>query len=181
MKLLFALDRLMARAEGFLLVLILIVMLCFATLQVILRNFFDTGIEWGDVFARHLVLWIGFFGATLSSKEGKHIRIDALTKIFPKRITPVIEMFVSVFCIVVGVLLTAAANKFMQDERGSGSILFLNVPTWYFITIMPLGFAIITFRYFVMLMEQLSAFGPQSKSSPKEHKPFEISVNIKIP
>src|SRR3990167_6348126 len=95
---LFGLDKLLMKVEGFFLTSILIALLFFAFLQVVLRNFFDSGINWGDVFARHLVLCIAFLGATLSTREGRHIRIDALAKILPKKAQPIVELFISFFC-----------------------------------------------------------------------------------
>jgi len=185
-KLLMGLDNLLAKIEGFCVVSILITMLGFASLQVILRNFFDTGIEWGDVFARHLVLWVGFFGATLSTKVGQHIRIDALTKAFPPRFTPLAEMIVSAFSFTVALLLTMAAYRFLDGERMANENLFLNVKTWYLISIMPVGFGLITFRYFVQLMEQLFKFSGQkieTSSAAKdsnESPGLEVSVKIKL-
>ncbi len=182
LRIIFAIDRLLLRLESFFLVTILGVMLGFTSLQVILRNFFDTGVQWGDVFNRHLVLWIGFFGATISTKENKHIRIDALTKIFSVKLQPLVEMVVNIFCLIVGALLAHAAYRFMQDERAAGEILFLSVPTWYVIVIMPVGFGIITFRCFVQLLEVLLKFGGRKIPAIGEcHSPeLELSVKIKL-
>lgn len=185
-KLLFKLDNFLAKTEGVCAVSILIVMLGFASLQVILRNFFHTGVEWGDVFVRHLVLWVGFFGATISSKKNQHIRIDALTKVIPPRFLPLVEIFVALFCIIVASLLTMAAYKFMSDERMASETLFLNVKTWVMISIMPIGFGIITFRHFIQLIEYLYKFAGQKISTnlipegPSDSSELEISVKIKL-
>lgn len=188
LRLILGLNRLLCRVESFLLGFTLIVMLGFASLQVILRNFFDTGIGWGDVFARHLVLWVGFFGATLATNESRHIRIDALLKIIPKKWQPLVEVFGYCFCIVVGLLLMDAAYKFMSDEKMAATILFSDIPTWYFISIMPIGFALISFRYVVLLMQLLMRFAgikvPASKvagqTSASDDGAFEISLKLKI-
>lgn len=180
LKWLFGLNRLLGRMESFLLVLLLIVMLIFASLQVILRNFFDTGVDWGDVFARHLVLWVAFFGATLSTMEGRHIRIDALLNVISKRWQPPVEVLSCLFCIIISGLLTHAATKFMLGEKMSASILFENVPTWYFMVIMPLGFALITFRFVVHLMELLLKFSGKKIPTTTGGEGLEISVNLKL-
>ena len=49
--------------------------------QVVLRNFFHTSIEWGDVFLRHLVLWLGFLGAVIATGEGRHLKIEFINKL----------------------------------------------------------------------------------------------------
>lgn len=180
-RLIFSLDRLSARLESCLLVLILLMALCFSFLQVILRNFFDSGINWGDVFGRHLVLWIGFFGATLSTKQDSHIKIDALVKVLPKRAVPIVDLFICFFCIAVSFLLYQSAFKFMMDEKMSGSILFEGIPTWYFIVIMPVGFGIITFRYAVRLIELLYKFAGKKIELPKKgSEPSELDISFSI-
>ncbi|MBI2339943.1 MAG: TRAP transporter small permease [Deltaproteobacteria bacterium] len=179
---LFGLNKLLVKIETFFLGLTLIALLFFAFLQVVLRNFFDSGINWGDVFARHLVLWIAFFGATLSTREGRHISIDALAKILPDRAKPIVDLFIRFFCIVVCFLLAKAAYKFMLDEKMAATILFAKVPTWYFITIMPIGFTIITYAYFVQFIEVLWKFGGKEKAvaRAKGHQELDISVKIKL-
>lgn len=180
---LFPLNRLFARIEGYVLVVVLLVALFFSFLQVILRNFFDSGVPWGDVFARHLVLWIAFFGATISTLEDKHIKIDALLKILPKKAVPVIEILVTLFCIVVSYLLFQSALHFVVDEKGSGSTLFEGIPTWYFIVIMPIGFGLITFRFFVRFIESLYIFAGKKVELAKpliSAEEMDISVKIKL-
>ena len=58
-------DRLAAGLkfiEDGLLVVLLSSMILVAAYQVIARNFFDTGILWGDGMVRVLVLWVTFVG-----------------------------------------------------------------------------------------------------------------------
>ncbi|MDO8519461.1 MAG: TRAP transporter small permease [Deltaproteobacteria bacterium] len=177
------LNNLFARIEGYLLVVVLLIALFFAFLQVILRNFFDSGIAWGDVFTRHLVLWIAFFGATISTLEDKHIKIDALLKVLPKRAVPIIEILIHLFCIVVSYLLFDSAYRFIVGEKLSGSTLFEGIPTWYFIVIMPVGFGLITFRFFVKFIESLYVFAGKKMELNKPliaAEELDISVKIKL-
>lgn len=180
LRLLVHLDRLMSRLESFLLASVLLTALTFSFLQVILRNFFDSGINWGDVFARHLVLWIGFFGATLATITNHHIRIDAISKILPEKAKPIINLFICCFCIIVGYLLFSSAYRFVAMEKMAGTTLFEGIPTWYFITIMPIGFAIITFRYFMRLIDLLYAFSGKKLDVAKHHEPSELDISVKI-
>ena len=76
------LDSYLARIEEFLLILILSSMVIFSFLQVVFRNIFSEGIPWADIFLRHLVLWIAFIGAALTTRYEKHISIDILSRFF---------------------------------------------------------------------------------------------------
>lgn len=160
---------LVSKLERFLLSIILITMLGLAALQVILRNLFDSGIEWADVFTRHLVLWIGFFGATLATRERKHIRIDVLSKILPPLVNKVLQVVVTIFCFLVTALLCQAAYVFTMDERMAGTVLFEGIPTWIFISIMPIGFFLIAVRHGAQLIEELYylATGQENPNKPE--------------
>jgi TRAP-type C4-dicarboxylate transport system permease small subunit len=71
-------DAAIGRVEQALLVVLLSVLILIAFSQIILRNFFSTGIAWGDALVRSLVLWTGFIGATIAAREGQHISIDVV-------------------------------------------------------------------------------------------------------
>jgi TRAP-type C4-dicarboxylate transport system permease small subunit len=137
MTLLLFLDRWLARITGWLIIFFLSVMILMAFGQVVLRNFFHTGIEWGDVFLRHMVLWLGFLGATIATGEGRHLKIEFA------------NIFTNLFAAVVCYFLMGAAVSFVRFEIESGSTLILDLPTTYFIIIIPIGYGIIAFRFIV--------------------------------
>ena len=114
-------DREIDRAEGILLVLLLSLMIGTAFLQIVLRNLFATGLAWGDPLVRNLVVWVGFIGAALATREGKHITIDLLLRGMPQRTRGVIERLTHLFSSVICGLLTFAAIKFIRNEALMGS------------------------------------------------------------
>ncbi|MBU0506023.1 MAG: TRAP transporter small permease [bacterium] len=186
-KILFALDNFLVRIEKFILITTLISLLSFAFLQVVLRNVFDTAIHWGDVFNRMLVIWIGFFAATIAAKENRHLSLEVLTKFIPERALPVVNIFVQVFVIVVTAILTKASCGFFQDQImfESSDLLFEGLPKAYFTIIFPIGFGLICFRYVVKLLETIYTFagGDQAYAQLKdddEVSDFDISVKMKI-
>ena len=82
MKLLKQIDNAIARLETGFITVILSVMIILSFGQVILRNFFNESIFWGDIFLRQMVLWVGFIGASLAAHDQRHIAIDFLPNIF---------------------------------------------------------------------------------------------------
>jgi TRAP-type C4-dicarboxylate transport system permease small subunit len=142
------LDEIADRIEGRLLVLFLSLMIGIAFLQVLLRNLFSTGLSWGDPLVRNLVLWIGFIGAALATREGKHINIDILSRWVPfvgkKWIDRVTNLLSSLVC----GLLTYGAMKFIRNETLSGDTTFLGVPVWVPEIILPVTLAVMTLRFF---------------------------------
>ena len=149
MKYLIFLDRWLARITGWLIIFLLSVMILMAFGQVLLRNLFHTGIEWGDVLLRHLVLWIGFLGAIIATGEGRHLKIEFINKLAAERYRKILYVLTNLFAAVVCFYLMDAAFAFVQSEQDSASTLILNLPTTYFIIIIPVGYGIISFRFFV--------------------------------
>jgi len=72
------------RVENGILVVLLLSMLAMAVFQIVLRNLFESGIVWGDILVRILVLWVGLAGAMVASRKGNHINIDILSRYLPK-------------------------------------------------------------------------------------------------
>jgi TRAP-type C4-dicarboxylate transport system permease small subunit len=184
-KILFALDNFLVRIEKFFLITSLISLLGFAFLQVVLRNVFDTAIHWGDVFNRMLVIWIGFFAATIAAKENRHLSLEVLTKFFPKKALPVVNIFVQIFVIVVTAILTKASWAFFQDQimYEASDLLFEGLPKAYFTVIFPIGFGLICFRYIVKLLETVYQFAGGDKAYAKlkgEESDIKISLKIKM-
>ena len=148
-------DHWIARLETVLLVTVLSIMVILAFLQVVLRNLFSEGILWGDTFLRHLVLWVGFLGASLATREKKHINIDLFTRFFKAKLNSLFVAITNLFAAIVCWYLTSAAYTFVMDEKSYGTTLFNDIPSWYFQVIIPVGFLLMTFRVLVIFMENL--------------------------
>lgn len=135
--------------ETFLLLFFLLTAILLACAQIILRNFFDMGIFWGDSALRIMVLWIGMIGAMFASRNKKHIRIDVLSHYLPVKIRDniwrVTELITAVVCGVVAYY----SIKFIQFEYEDGLIAFANVPVWLCETIIPFAFIVMSLRYFI--------------------------------
>ena len=156
-------DSALALLENSLIILTLGLMVILAFLQVLLRNFFETGLLWGDIFLRHLVLWVGFAGASLATRQEKHINIDILTRIIPARLIPQVKIVIDMIAAVICFVLARASYIFLTFEIEAGTTLFEDIPSWYFQIILPLGFAMMGFRYFLKIVEQISVLTKKEK------------------
>ncbi len=153
MKYLDALNTWIARVETVLIVITLSVMILLAFLQVLLRNFFDQGILWGDILLRHLVLWVGFIGASLATRDEKHISIDLFSRFFHNRGKDTVHLITNLFSVFISYLLTDASWYFVMDEKMAGTTIFNDIPVWYFQIIIPIGFGLITFRFLLLAIK----------------------------
>ena len=153
MKLIRALDGILARAETILLVTFLGAMVVMAFLQVVLRNVFGTGLLWGDTLVRHMLLWAGFLGGALAAFEERHISIDALTKYLSPRIKHVAALITNIFAAVVCYYLAQAAWTFLRDEALAGGEFILSLPGWAAVVIIPLGYVLIMLHFVLKVIE----------------------------
>src|SRR4030043_2135143 len=152
-------DEVIDRVEQALLVIFLSSMIVIAFLQIILRNLFFTGLTWGDPLVRNLVLWVGFIGAALATKEGKHINIDVVSRWMPPLGKNVVTLIIHLFSFFVCCGLTYAAFKFIKNEVQMENITFLNIPAWIPEMILPLTFGLLTFRFGLRSIKALSEIG----------------------
>jgi TRAP-type C4-dicarboxylate transport system permease small subunit len=163
MKILEYINKRIESVESVLLVLIMVVMVLLSFLQVVLRNVFDQGILWGDILLRHLVLWVGFLGASLATREEKHISIDLFTRFLKPRGQHVARVITNLFAAYVCYLLASASVTFVADEKMYGTTLFGEIETWYFQLIIPIGFILMGFRFFVWAI-QYTVFAVQREA-----------------
>jgi len=155
-------DEMIDRVEQTLLVILLSFMIFTAFLQILLRNAFSTGLTWGDPFVRNLVLWTGFIGATLATREGKHINIDVVSQWMPPLGKTFIKVVIHLFSFSICGLLTYAAMKFIKNEAQIGNVTFLGIPSWIPEIILPIIFGLMAFRFGLRFLKSLSAITKSS-------------------
>ena len=163
-------DEAIAKVEQTLIITFLSLMIFVAFLQIVLRNVFSTGLDWGDSFLRNLVLWIGFIGATLATKEGKHINIDIISRWLPSLGRNIVMLITHLFSFSVCCLLTYAALKFIRNEVQMGNRTLLNIPAWIPEMILPMTFALMTFRFGLRAFKNLSEMGKTNAIQDQEQR-----------
>ena len=149
-------DEVIDRVEQTLITILLSLMIAIAFLQIVLRNIFATGIAWADPLVRNLVLWVGFVGAAIATREGKHITIDVLPQWVHPQVKTIIGIIIQLFAAFICGLLTFAAVKFVRNEAIMGSITFVGVPAWLPQLILPITFGIMALRFFLLALKDLS-------------------------
>ena len=154
-------DRLLAKAEGWSLILILFVMMCVAFLQVVLRNCFHTALPWGDGLTRALVLWAGFIGASLAVREGRYLSMDLLTRWLNERWQRRTRLVVYLYSSGVCLLLGLAGTTFVTSEHSARTMTSLGLPNWVVAGIIPLTFFCICFRFALKAVDLMLGGEPE--------------------
>lgn len=164
-------DDVISRIEKSLIVILLSVMVLVAFTQIVMRNAFSTGFSWGEPLVRYLVLWVGFMGAALATRESKHITIE-LFSVWKSGTPRWYAAGLSHLCsTLVCALLAAAAVKFLWFEAQMGTNTFFNIPVWVPESVIPFTFGIMSIRYFFKALTAIfnrpqndSHTGPRSDS-----------------
>ena len=152
MKFFIMLDEKIGRLEQFLIGILLLTMILVAFMQIVLRNFFATGVDWGDALVRYLVVWVGFVGAAIAVKESKHITIDVLSRWLGGTRQRIIQAVTHICSAIVCGLLTWAGIKFIWFEAEMGGTAFFKLPVWVPELIIPISFGLMTLRYTLRLI-----------------------------
>jgi len=147
------LDETIGQVEQTLLVILLSFMIFVAFSQIVLRNLLATGLTWGDALVRNLVLWVGFIGAAMATKEGNHINIDVVSRWMPSLGKAIIAGISHLFSFLICGLLTFASFKFIKNEVQMGNVAFLGIPSWIPEIILPIIFGVMTFRFGLRAMQ----------------------------
>ncbi len=149
------LDAKISQFETVLVTILLTVMILIAFLQIVLRNFFATGIDWSDALIRYLVVWVAFIGAAIATREGKHISIHLFSRWLTGISTFAVQALANFVSALICGLLAVAAAKFIWFEAQMGGAAFLNLPVWVPELIMPIVFGLMTLRFLAGVLEKI--------------------------
>jgi TRAP-type C4-dicarboxylate transport system permease small subunit len=143
------------RLEDLLLIGLFMMMLGVAVFQIFLREFFSSGLSWGDLMVRMLVLWICLFGAMVATRQDKHIHIDILTRYMPERAKHLVQRGVHFVTAAICFFMAFQGMKLVRLDFEHGTIAFGVVPAWVCEAVIPLGFAVMALRYVILSIHPL--------------------------
>ena len=123
--------------------------------QIVLREVFDTGIIWADELVRLIVLWLALMGAVAACREDRHIRIDAITHLFPDRVIDVIRIGVDVFAAAVCGVIAWHAYRYLQLEIEYADTVLVDTPAWIAHVVVPMSFAVLSYRFMVSVIKKI--------------------------
>jgi len=147
-------DDIIAGTEKIILAMVLSSIIIVLLIQIVMRNFFDTGLFEAEIIIRHLILSICFIGASLTTYYRRHIKIDIISRLVSEKINNIILVFNNFFCAVICVWLAKAGRTFLIDEIEYGGSLTSNIPLWIFMVVIPVSFSIMAFRFILNIFKK---------------------------
>ncbi|MBT8137276.1 MAG: TRAP transporter small permease [Gammaproteobacteria bacterium] len=148
-------SRLGQLLEDSFLTALLVALITIATGQIVLRNVFHSSLPWTDELLRLLVLWLAMAAAVTAARDDRHISIDVLSRFLEGRWLAGSRLLIAAFTAAVCGLLAWHSGRFVNDSRLYEDILLGGVPAWILQGVMPLAFALMTWRYLAHALRHL--------------------------
>jgi TRAP-type C4-dicarboxylate transport system permease small subunit len=148
------LDNAGRLAENAVLVIILTSMILLAAGQIVARNIFGFGFIWSDELLRMLVLWIAVAGAVAASRADKHINIAILDRFLPKKLNSAVKVVIDLFTAGICAVVTWYSVSFVLLSYEYGDVLLGNFPAWILQSVLPIGFALMSWRYILFAISR---------------------------
>jgi TRAP-type C4-dicarboxylate transport system permease small subunit len=156
MKIIGLIDRGLTALVTALLVASFTLMLGLAVAQILLREIMHATLPWGDLAARHLVIWVGFFGAFLASRGERHFHIGFLARLMGPRSRPWFNLVSDLFAALICAFLVVAGWTFVTVGLDPASVLFLGIRQSTAALIVPAGFGLMTVQFALRAIQSLA-------------------------
>ncbi|MCA9668451.1 MAG: TRAP transporter small permease [Myxococcales bacterium] len=186
MELIGKIDRALAKVEEIVLALLLVGMVVLAATQVLLRNIWNTAIDWADISLQNVTVIVGLLGAAIATSEGRHLNIDIFSRRLSGRGRLTLRCVIGVFAVIVCWYLTKGgwatykanygpwlakvpegwtAGKLLRQELAEGSF-----PQW--LTQLPLafGFGLIGLHFALRLIRDIGSLATGKEWEPDAQK-----------
>ena len=167
-KILDSLERAGRLAENIALLVLLGTMIGVSVFQIVNRQLLGGAfsLSWGDELVKMIVLWLAMVGSIAACRDNKHIRIDLITHILSGTIVSWIKVVVDLFAAGVCAMIAWQAWRLIGEERTWGDVILGDVPLWLAHAIVPLAFALVSYRFLVRVFALLHGiFRPQETAA----------------
>ena len=116
--------------------------------QVIARYVFNYSFVWALEVTGVMFAWLIFVGMSYGVRVGAHIGVDALVKAFGKSTQRAVAIVATLVCIAYAAIFAFGGYQYVRKMYEVG-ILMQDMPIaqWIPRIILPLGFALLTFRF----------------------------------
>lgn len=142
------LDLWVYGGEKAVLCVVLAAMIAIVFTDFALRETGNQGLAWAKAAATYAMVWVGFLGASLATRERKHLKVDASEKLVPLRFRPHARVFVGAvaggFCFTLAWLGWDLVAQSMRQGTGSP---VMNVKLWVVQAAIPCSAVLMGMRF----------------------------------
>lgn len=140
------LVRKLHQSEDILNLGILALMSALPLLEIIGRRLGGRAIPGSASIVAMLTLWIGFTGAMLAARDGRHLSLSTGISLLEGHWAMVVRVFRLVVGATVTVILARSAYLVVLAEKGTDSTLPFDIPLWWALAFVPLAYLVVAGR-----------------------------------
>ncbi|MFA6808191.1 MAG: TRAP transporter small permease [Eubacteriales bacterium] len=122
----------------------LAIVLILTFMNVVLRYAFGFIINWGEEVAIISFIWCVYIGMSVCYRYDRHIAIDVVFNLFPKRVQKVIDICIDVLVLIVNVTI-AYLGIVLSMNVGSKVSFILRIPYYFIDGSIVVGFVLMSF------------------------------------
>jgi len=136
------------RLEEGVLATLLALMTVLTFVQVVLRYVFNSGIVWSLEATTYSFAALVLVGMSYGVRTHTHIAVDLFTRKLPKNVRRAVNVIAIVACLVYALLMLYGSSVFVERLLVLGNYARdVPAPKWVLTVTMPLGFALLAFRF----------------------------------
>lgn len=126
-------------------------------MQVIARYVFNYNFVWALELTGVMFAWLIFIGMSYGVRIGAHIGVDAAVKLLGSGAARVVSSIAMVLCIVYALIVTFGGYQYVHKMYDVGILMQdLPIQSWIPRAILPVGFALLAFRFSQVLWRLVS-------------------------
>lgn len=132
------------------------VMIVVIMLGVIFRYVIVNPLQWSEELARFLLIWIGFLGMNMATRQGQHLGIDSLLAKLPRKMMLVLDVIGSVFILFFLVFLIAKALPMTMNTMVTA--VSMNFSMFWIYLSLPVGAVLTLLQVVFNVILKIAAF-----------------------
>lgn len=126
-------------------------------IQVIARYVFNYNFVWALELTGVMFAWLIFIGMSYGVRIGAHIGVDAAVKLLGSGAARVVSSIAAVLCIIYALIVTVGGYQYVHKMYDVGILMQdLPIQSWIPRAILPVGFALLAFRFSQVLWQLVS-------------------------
>jgi C4-dicarboxylate transporter DctQ subunit len=134
--------------EETLVMLLMAAMTLITFMQVVARYVFNYSFVWALELTGVLFAWLIFVGMSYGVRVGAHIGVDLAVRSLGARGARIVGALAAVLCIVYALIVTWGGYQYVSKMYDVGILMQdMPVPQWIPRLVLPLGFALLAFRF----------------------------------
>lgn len=136
------------RLEEGIMAILLALMTVLTFVQVVLRYVFNTGLVWSLEATTYSFGALVLIGMSHGVRTKSHIAVDLLTKNLPRKARHYVSLFAVSCCLAYAILMLYGSTILVERLFVLGNLARdVPAPKWLLTATMPLGFALLAFRF----------------------------------